>query len=613
MNKIEEFIDELRRKDFIRFIIDDLGGVVYVVGGATRDLILNKPNKDIDLIVREIPIDNLISGIGKFGRVDVVGKSFGVIKFIDGDGTDFDVALPRKEKPNGDGGYRGFDIQSDENLPIEDDLIRRDAKFNAMAININTGKFIDPLGGLDDIENNVISSANPDAFSDDPLRMLRIIGFSSRFGFNIEPETAKLIHDNASRVREIAPERILIEFDKIIQKGDISKGAFLLKDLGLTPHIFGGDAGLYTGDKWGKVKTMAEFIFLLGSHLTQDIAEFYKTKLKGDVDTYKELKALQFAFNADENADPVAARSIAHNVFRISANVINSEIIPDVIKRAGQELNSGKYPKSFNELAVNGNDLMDMGLKGKEIGDTLKSLLLKVYGDNVQNDRDTLLGLAKGGGEETIKEGSHNDRRPKSWVINNEPKTVDFFVDEYHKWNKQNTEPAYKTPSKASVLEFLQNNYEDESTDEKLRNELYWGLTDNDLFEEEVKKKRVLYSAVVLDEESRTKLIQVFQPMIPEDWEVIAHHMTINMGEIDDMYSSLLGQEARLKVTSYAMDDLVMAVGVKGAPTVNNIPHITIAVNRAGGGKPYLSNKLNDWKEINFSIELKGVVTEVTE
>jgi tRNA nucleotidyltransferase (CCA-adding enzyme) len=150
--KIQNFTLNLKQKPFIQSLINDMNAEVLAVGGVVRDLILNKPNKDIDLIVRNVPIDTLIAHLQKFGKVDVVGKSFGVLKFIDVDGVDYDIALPRKEKPNGEGGYRGFDVQSDENLPIEDDLIRRDAKMNAMAININSGKFVDPLGGLEDIE-----------------------------------------------------------------------------------------------------------------------------------------------------------------------------------------------------------------------------------------------------------------------------------------------------------------------------------------------------------------------------------------------------------------------------------------------------------------------------
>ena len=142
MNRIQNFIDNLRKKSFIKSIINDLKGEIYVVGGATRDLILNKPNKDIDLVIKNVSIDAIISQLQKFGKVDVVGKSFGVIKFVDKDGIDYDIALPRREKPNGEGGYHGFDVQSDKDLSIEDDLTRRDAKFNAMAINLNTGNLL---------------------------------------------------------------------------------------------------------------------------------------------------------------------------------------------------------------------------------------------------------------------------------------------------------------------------------------------------------------------------------------------------------------------------------------------------------------------------------------
>lgn len=426
MGKIQDFVSNLRQKPFIQSLINDLKSDVYVVGGATRDLILNKPNKDIDLIVRTIPIDTLISHLQKFGRVDVVGKSFGVIKFIDKDGIDYDLALPRKEQPNGEGGYRGFDVQSDENLPIEDDLIRRDAKMNAMAININTGKFIDPLGGLNDIEKKQISSANPQAFSDDPLRMIRIVAFASRFGFNIEPETLKMIQDNAARVKEISPERILIEFDKIIKKGDKLRGVILLKQTGLLKNIFGNDSGILTSKVWDNVKTMGEFIYLLSHNLVNDPAEFFKNNLKGDLDSYKEIKALSMAFESAEATTMIEARSIAHNMFLVSPASLNSLILPDIIKTAAMELLQGKYPKTVNELAVNGGDLMQLGLKGKAIGDMQKSLLLKIYADKVFNNKEELLNLAGQNNQTTLNtEGVADKYAEKEFNIPDVPQKQD--------------------------------------------------------------------------------------------------------------------------------------------------------------------------------------------
>ena len=620
MSTVSDFINKLKQKPFIQSIINDLDGEVLAIGGVVRDLILNKPNKDIDLVIRKIPIDTLISNLQKFGKVDVVGKSFGVIKFIDIDGLDFDIALPRKDKPTGEGGHKGFEIQSDENLPIEDDLIRRDAKMNAMAININTGKFIDPLGGLDDIENNRISAANPEAFIDDPLRMLRIIGFASRFSFTIEPTTMQMIVDNAAKVTEIAPERILIELEKILTKGDIVTGVELLSSTGLFKQIFGNEiktSQLGRRD-FSVVKTMAEFLFLMMNGVVQNPAEFYLTRFATDDakrdKTYKELQALDLAFNStlvDQQMDSVKARSIAHNMFKTAPQTLESQILPEIIGNAAQELLQGKYPKTVNELAVNGNDIMQKGLQGKAVGDMQKSMLIWIYADKIRNDKEELLSLVTNKTND-IQEGYGNYSDPvQTWKINDDIVGIDFFVKKYDEWNNQNGRPAYDNASKESVLEFLQNNYEDESTDKKLLNQLYWSLTDRDLLgEDEVKK--VSYSAVVIDDESRTKLIQVFQAMIPEGWEVIAHHMTINMGSIDEMYKDLLGQEAKLNVTSYAIDDKVMAVGVKGAPTVNNVPHITIAVNRAEGGKPFMSNKLTDWRKIGFSFEVNGTVEEVT-
>ena len=397
MGKLNNFISNLREKPFIKSLINDLNSDIYVVGGATRDLILNKQNKDIDLIIRKIPIDTLITHLQKFGRVDVVGKSFGVIKFIDSDGIDYDLALPRKEQPTGEGGYRGFDVQSDENLPIEDDLIRRDAKMNAMAININTGKFIDPLGGLKDIENKQISAANPEAFSDDPLRMIRMVTFASRFGFTIDPDTMKMIQKNAGRVKEIAPERILTEFDKIVRKCNILTGAILLNETGLLKEIFGRGLNYdfrNTREPFDKVRTMGEFVYLLSKNLVSDPAEFYKNNLKGDENAYREIKALQITFESGEATNLIEARSIAHNMYVISPTSLQSQILPNVIKTAAQEFLAGKYPKTVNELAVNGNDLMQAGLQGKAIGDMQKSLLLKIYANKVMNNKEDLLSLA---------------------------------------------------------------------------------------------------------------------------------------------------------------------------------------------------------------------------
>lgn len=121
----------------------------------------------------------------------------------------------------------------------------------------------------------------------------------------------------------------------------------------------------------------------------------------------------------------------------------------------------------------------------------------------------------------------------------------------------------------------------------------------------------VSYSAVVLDERSKERLIKRFASNIPKDWEIIAHHMTINLGEIDPEYEKYIGMTVRLTVNDFAMDDKVAAVGVSGFDSKNAKPHITLAVNRKEGGKPVMSNYLTDWKRIERPFLITGKVIEV--
>lgn len=603
--------------------IEKLGGNIYSVGGAVRDEFLGKQSKDLDILISGIPMDELEQLLSKYGGVNNVGKSFGVLKFVPkGSTEEIDVAIPRTDMAGVGGGHKDILTTSNHELPIEKDLERRDFTINAIAKDVN-GEIIDPYGGQDDLKNKIIRAVNPEAFSDDPLRMLRAVQFASRFGFEIEPKTMQMIIDSAASIKKIASERILIELDKIVTKGNSLIGVQLLSSTGLFKQIFGNEikpSQLGRRDFSG-VRTMGELLFLMMDGVVQNPAEFYLSRFSTEDakrdKTYKELQALDLAFNSDlfdQQMIPVKARSIAHNMFKIAPQTLESQIIPEQIENAAQELLQGKYPKTVNELAVNGNDLMQKGLQGKAVGDMQKSMLIQVYADKVRNNKEELLSLLTEKNKE-MQEGypNYNDLRPSTWNINDKQVGIDFFVKEYDKWNNKAGYPAYREASRESVMEFLENNFEDFINDEKLNKELYWALTDRDLLKEEDVKK-INYSAVVLDKKSRASLIKVFKPMIPEGWEIIAHHMTIKMGGLEngskekqDMENEV---EISLKVLDYAIDDKVMAVGVEGYSTTNAKPHITIAVNRAEGGKPFMSNKLNDWRPIDFLLKLTGKVKE---
>jgi len=124
--------------------------------------------------------------------------------------------------------------------------------------------------------------------------------------------------------------------------------------------------------------------------------------------------------------------------------------------------------------------------------------------------------------------------------------------------------------------------------------------------------EKVLYSAVVLDDDSHTMLVNAFKTFIPKDFKIYAHHMTINMGELREEYKKYLGMTVMLKVVGLGIDEKAIAVKVEGFPTVNKIPHVTLAVDVNNGGKPVMSNNITKWQPIkNMMFMLKGVVQEI--
>lgn len=374
--------------------IEEMGGKIFSVGGAVRDKFLGKDSKDLDILITGIEFDKLGELLQKYGKVDAVGKSFGIIKFQPkGSTEDIDIAIPRTEKKVGDG-HKGFEVTSDHNLPIEDDLRRRDFTINAIAKD-SSGNLIDPYGGQDDLKNKLIRVVNPDAFSEDSLRMLRAVQFSSRFNFTIEPETMKLIKLNAPKIKEIAGERILIELEKIVTKGDKRIGAQLLKDTGLFKNIFDFELNQSTIDRspFEDVKSTGEFIYLL-IRLSENPANLFRNKLKGDINTFKEIEALTMGFK-DVSNSIVKNRVVVHNMFIKSPNSINSMILPNELKVASEGLKSGQYPKSIKELDIDGNDVMNLGFKGKEIGDILKRVLLNIYSDKISNNKNEIIAFIK--------------------------------------------------------------------------------------------------------------------------------------------------------------------------------------------------------------------------
>jgi hypothetical protein len=124
-----------------------------------------------------------------------------------------------------------------------------------------------------------------------------------------------------------------------------------------------------------------------------------------------------------------------------------------------------------------------------------------------------------------------------------------------------------------------------------------------------------MYTAVVLDNVSKAKLLRELIYRIPKDWKIYAHHMTINMGPLHKGPAAndyTVGDEVSMDVVSFAQNDLVLAVKVESdIPSKNDIKHITVAVNVDDGGKPRMSNDLTEWQPIDRALVLFGKVEEV--
>ncbi len=194
------------------------GADVYAVGGFVRDWLRGVPTEEVDLLVQGHHLEEIIPKLQLRGKVDLVGKSFGVIKFTV-DGRTYDLALPRKDQPSqaADGqqrGHKDFIIKADPYLPLEKDLERRDFRCNSLALRLSDGVLIDPFRGAEDIRNRIIRLTNPRAFPDDPLRVLRAARFASVLEFSIDPDIYLIARD--IDLKGLSVERVNEELFKIL-------------------------------------------------------------------------------------------------------------------------------------------------------------------------------------------------------------------------------------------------------------------------------------------------------------------------------------------------------------------------------------------------------------
>lgn len=226
-------------------IVTDLNLEAYVIGGFVRDLLLERPSKDIDIVVIGNGLD-LAKKIAAKLRVKKVStfENFGTAQFVYKD-LDVEFVGARKES------YR-----RDSRKPIvedgtlADDQKRRDFTINALALSLhadNFGELIDPFGGVEDLEKQIIRTPLEPSktYSDDPLRMMRAIRFATQLDFKIEKASLEAIRETADRLEIISQERIMVELNKIILSDKPSRGFNLLYSTKLLHEFFPEMIALY--------------------------------------------------------------------------------------------------------------------------------------------------------------------------------------------------------------------------------------------------------------------------------------------------------------------------------------------------------------------------------
>ena len=204
-------------------VLRDLGGRVLLVGGCVRDSLLSIPSKDIDMEVYGLDASVVESALAAKYRLDTVGRAFGVFILK---GLNIDLALPRRESGVGPK-HTDFEVQGDPSMSPRDAASRRDFTINAISYDPLTREQIDPFNGANDLKSRRLRHIS-EAFSEDPLRVLRGMQFVARFGLSATRETIDLCR--ALSPQHLPMERLWEEWKKLILKGkEISLGLNFLK------------------------------------------------------------------------------------------------------------------------------------------------------------------------------------------------------------------------------------------------------------------------------------------------------------------------------------------------------------------------------------------------
>lgn len=375
-----------------RKIIDALysaGYEAYIVGGCVRDELLGREPEDYDITTSAPPEE--IKRL--FEKTVDTGIEHGTVTVIE-NGKPYEVTTFRM-----DGEYKDnrHPVSISYTGNVKEDLARRDFTVNALAYNDKEG-IIDAFSGIDDLEKGVIRCVREpsERFSEDALRVLRGIRFSSVLGFDIEENTAKAIKKYAKNLNDISAERIYTEWKKLLS----GKGAY---DVVLEfkevievfiPELKGKEVpprAAFSGLTWDERQ-----ILLFASCENSGHFQSFAKRIK--MDTKTRDMAVSVLNNVAELAEEkktdlrrfVIGKSdeLSEKCAKVAAALgICSESTVSKTK----ELITKDAPRKLSQLAINGNDLIKLGIKGEKIGKLLDKILFMVATEQVQNTKEKLV------------------------------------------------------------------------------------------------------------------------------------------------------------------------------------------------------------------------------
>ena len=400
----------IKLPDSVGFIIEKMnkgGERADIVGGCVRDYLLGKEPSDYDLTTSAKP-ERTKEIFADFRTIDTGIKHGTVTLMLEGE--PYEITTYRI-----DGEYK--DNRHPDSVTfsknIEDDLSRRDFTMNAIAYNPTDG-LTDPFGGREDIKRSLIRAVG-DAkvrFTEDALRILRGVRFSSTLGFAIEKDTASAMKECRELLKNVSAERIFVEWKKLLQGREAVRviSEYLDVFTVFLPELSTLDSAKIAGFDNLSLQERNVLLFYL-TKTTPDGFAAAMHRLKTDNDfRLGGKRTLECIFGIDDGSDVISLELIhgvdinlmmlAH-IYGAEASISALKILaaigrvdPDYPERLKSYIERG-CPYRLSDLAVNGSDLATVGISGKEVGKTLESLILAVIAAKVENKKSRLLAYAK--------------------------------------------------------------------------------------------------------------------------------------------------------------------------------------------------------------------------